>query len=98
MAASDDLPRLGLRVGRVTEVGEHPGARGPSYVLTVDLGAERREATVALPGLAADELIGRQVVCVTAEDELLVLAAQSHAGGPVLLRPDRDVEDGSPVA
>jgi tRNA-binding EMAP/Myf-like protein len=97
MTASDDLQRLGLRVGRVLDVQEHPGARGPSFVLTVDLGDERREATVALPGLSADELVGRQIVCVTAEDELLVLAAQSHARGPVLLRPEDDVEDGTAV-
>ena len=81
----------------MVDVRDHPGARGPSFILTVDLGDERREATVALPGLAADELVGRQVVCVTAEDELLVLAAQSHARGPVLLRPDDEVEDGSAV-
>jgi tRNA-binding protein len=97
VAASDDLQRLGLRVGRVVDAREHPGARGPSYVLTVDLGAERREATVAFPGLSSGELVGRQIVCVTAEDELLVLAAQSHARGPVLLKPDEDVEDGSAV-
>jgi hypothetical protein len=36
-------------------------------------------------------------VCVTAEEELLVLGAQSHARGAVLLRPDDDVEDGSAV-
>jgi tRNA-binding EMAP/Myf-like protein len=97
VAASDDLQQLGLTVGRVVDAHEHPGARGPSYVLTVDLGSTQREATVALSGLSADDLIGRQVVCVTAEDELLVLAAQSHAAGPVLLRPDGDVEDGSPI-
>lgn len=97
MASSDDLQQLGLRVGRVVEARDHPGARGPSFVLTVELGAERREATVALPGLSADQLVGRQVVCATTEDELIVLAAQSHAHGPVLLRPDEDVEDGTAV-
>jgi len=95
--ASDDLQRLGLTIGRVVDAREHPGARGPSYVLEVDLGSDLREATVALPGLTPDELVGRQVVCVTAEDELIVLAAQSHARGPVLLRPENDVEDGSAV-
>jgi tRNA-binding EMAP/Myf-like protein len=98
MGAADELQRLGLAVGRVVAAEQHPGARGPSYRLTVDLGTETREATVALPGLEPDELVGRQVVCVTGEEELLVLAAQSHARGPVLLRPDGDVEDGSIVA
>lgn len=97
MGASDDLQRLGLQVGRVLEAAPHPGARAPSYVLTIDLGGTTREATVALSGLEPGDLVGRQVVCATAEDELLVLAAQSHASGPVLLRPDTDVEDGSAV-
>jgi tRNA-binding EMAP/Myf-like protein len=94
---ADELQRLGITVGRVIEAREHPGARGPSYVLTIDLGHQRREATIALPSLSAAALVGRQVVCVTAEDELIVLAAQSHARGPVLLRPDDEVEDGSAV-
>jgi tRNA-binding EMAP/Myf-like protein len=98
MSAADDLQRLGLAVGRVRAAEQHPGARGPSYRLTVDLGDETREATVALPGLDEADLVWRQVVCVTGEDELLVLAAQSHARGPVLLHPDGDVEDGSIVA
>jgi tRNA-binding protein len=98
MAAGGDLERLGLRIGRIVAADEHPGARGPSYLLTLDLGGETREATVALPGLSKEELVGRQVVCVTGEDEVLVLAAHSHAHGPVLLRPDGDVEDGSAVA
>jgi tRNA-binding EMAP/Myf-like protein len=97
VATSDDLQRLGIVVGRVVAAREHPGARGPSYVLSVDVGDALREATVALSGLSLDELIGRQVVCVTAEEELLILAAHSHARGPVLLRPDDEVEDGSAV-
>jgi hypothetical protein len=48
--------------------------------------------------VAKEELVGRQVVCVLSGDEALVLAARSHGQGPVLLRPDGDVEDGSPVA
>jgi tRNA-binding EMAP/Myf-like protein len=98
MAAAEDLQRLGLTVGRVVAAEDHPGARAPSYRLTVDLGGKTREATIALPGLEKDELVGRQLVCVTGEEELLVLAAQSHARGPVLLRPAADVEDGSIVA
>jgi tRNA-binding protein len=99
VAAFEDLQRLGLVVGRVTAVGDHPGARAPSYLVTVELGpAGTREATVPKAGYDEADLVGRQVVCVPGEDELLLLAAHSHAGGLVLLRPDRDVEDGTPVA
>jgi tRNA-binding protein len=41
----DDLQRLGLLVGRILAAEDHPGARAPSYLLTVDLGPEgTREA------------------------------------------------------
>lgn len=98
MEAANELERLGLRIGRVVDAQEHPGAHGPSLRLTVDLGDETREATLALAGTAKEELVGRQVVCLAAEEELLVLAAQSHVRGAVLLRPDDEVEDGSIVA
>ena len=51
-------------------------------------------------------MLGRQVVCVLGfepkriagfESEVLVLGAMSEAHGVVLLRPDRDVEDGTPI-
>ena len=54
-----------------------------------------------------EELLGRQVVCVLGfppkriagfESEALLLGAISQEHGVVLLRPDRNVEDGSAVA
>ncbi len=99
MGAAEDLQRLELTIGRVVDVDEHPGARGPSYLLTVDLGPRgRRSATLAAPSYAKEDLRGRQVVCVLDGDELLVLGAHSHAHGIVLLAPDREVEDGASVA
>jgi tRNA-binding protein len=100
LAASDDLQRLGLTVGRVVAAEGHPGARAPSFRLTLDLGpGGRRLATVPAGSYAGDELLGRQVVCLLLDaDEALVLGAHSHAHGLVLLRPDTDVEDGTAVA
>lgn len=99
MTALDDLQRLGLVVGRVVNVRSHPGARAPSFVLDVDLGwGEPHEATLPAAGYEPDELRGRQVVCLPGEGELVVLGAHSHARGVVLLRPDEEVEDGTPVA
>ena len=98
MSATDDLQRLELAVGRVVDATAHPGARGPSLLLTIDLGPRgRREGTVAVPSARPDELVGRQVVCVLDPDELLVLGVRSHAHGFVLLTPEREVEDGSIV-
>ena len=74
-------------------------ARAPSFVLDVDLGSgETREATLPAGGYTAEDLRGRQVVCLPGEEELVVLGAHSHARGVVLVGPDGEVEEGSPVA
>jgi hypothetical protein len=88
-----------LVVGRVTAVTDHPGARGPSFLVRVDLGGRgEREAQMEPGGYAKDELVGELVVVSIEEDEPIVLAARSHAAGAVLVRPDRDVEPGTVVA
>ena len=98
MELSTQVQELGLTVGRIVTVAEHVGARAPSYLLTVDLGPQgRRECSIPRAGYEPNELEGTQVVCAPRGDDVLVLAAHSHAGGVVLLRPDRDVEDGSVV-
>ena len=98
MALTDQLQELGLAVGRVVGVAEHVGARAPAYLLTVDLGPQgQHEASVARGDYEPHELEGMQVVCAREGDELFVLAAHSHAGGLVFVRPDRDVEPGSIV-
>jgi tRNA-binding protein len=93
------LQRLELVIGRVRAAEDHPGARAPSYLLTIDLGGHgTREASIPAGQYDRAALVGRQVVCAIEGDAVLVLGAHSHEYGVVLLRPDRDVEDGSPVA
>ena len=88
-----------LVVGRVVTVSQHPGARAPSYLVTVDLGGRgQRETTMPAGDYGADELEGRQVVCALDGDAVTVLAAHARGRGIVLLRTDRDVEPGTPVA
>jgi tRNA-binding EMAP/Myf-like protein len=88
---SDDLV-----IARVTAAEPHPGARAPSYLLRLDLGGRgEREATVEAGGYGSDELVGTQVVCALRGEELVVLAARSHAHGNVLLRPEHEVENGT---
>ena len=99
MELGEDLQRLGLTVGRIVAVAEHAGARAPSYLLTLDLGAQgRHECSVPRGEHEPDELEGTQVLCARQGEEVSVVAVHSHAHGLVLLRPDRDVEDGSTVA
>lgn len=87
-----------LVVGRVLEVRDHPGARAPSYLLRLDLGSGREiEAQMEPAGHAKDDLRGALLV-VSLGDEGIVLCARSHAHGPVLVRPESDVEPGTIVA
>ncbi|MFN2470610.1 MAG: tRNA-binding protein [Gaiellaceae bacterium] len=98
MEPTQALEKLDLVVGRIREAGPHPGARAPSYLLRIDLGGRgTREASIEAGAYDAAELVGSQVVCGARGDEILVLAARSRAHGIVLLRPDREVENGTAI-
>lgn len=99
-----------IRVGRITEVRVHEGARKPMYVLSVDFGEEIGTRTI-VAGIrefyAPEELLGKKVVClVNLEPKSIagvmscgmVLAADSK-GKVSLLVPDRgpETEEGSRV-
>ena len=87
-----------LFVARVLEVSDHPGSRAPSYLLRVDLGGRgEREAQMEPGDYDKDELVGTLLIVSIEEGEPIVLAARSHAG-PKLVRPDGDVEPGTPFA
>ena len=98
-----------LVVGTVVRVDEHPGARAPSLLLTVDLGIYDVEGPVdlgprgtheaVLPSGAyeAAQLEDTQLVCRLEDGGAIVAGAESHARGFVLLRPDGEVEPGTIV-
>lgn len=88
---------MDLIVGRVLEVNDHPGARAPSYLLQVDLGPRGVRDAQMEPGDHSKEGLRGTLVVVSVDDEAIVVCARSHANGPVLVRPERDVEPGSIV-
>jgi tRNA-binding EMAP/Myf-like protein len=86
-------------VGTVVGVDEHPGARAPSLLLTVDLGPYGTVEAVLSTGLYEPaELERMQIVCRREPDGAVVVGAHSHAAGLVLLRPEREVEPGTLVS
>ena len=88
-----------LVVGTIVGVQEHPGARAPSLLLTVDLGPHGTVEAVLSTGLyEAGDLEGTQIVCRRESDGAVVAGAHSHAKGHVLLRPEREVEPGTLVS
>ncbi|MBV9047631.1 MAG: tRNA-binding protein [Solirubrobacterales bacterium] len=106
-ATWDEFARLELVVGRIAEVQDFPEARHPAYKLTIDFGPRgKRYSSAQITHYAKHELLGRQVVCVLGfepkriagfKSEVLVTGAISDSHGVVLLRPDREVEDGSAI-
>jgi hypothetical protein len=89
---------MDLIVGRIIEANDHPGARAPSYLLRVDAGHRGViEAQMEPGGHSKDALPGTLVV-LSIDDEAIVVCARSHRRGPVLLRPEEDVEPGTIVA
>jgi tRNA-binding EMAP/Myf-like protein len=89
---------MDLIVGRIIDANDHPGARAPSYLLHVDAGHRGVIEAQMEPGShSKDDLVGTLVV-VSIDDEAIVVCARSHSRGPVLLRPEEDVEPGTIVA
>jgi len=87
-----------LVVGTVVRVDEHPGARAPSLLLTVDLGPRgTHEAVLPSGAYEAAQLEDTQLVCRLEDGGAIVAGAESHARGFVLLRPDDEVEPGTIV-
>jgi hypothetical protein len=94
-----DTNSLDLVVARVVTVSETPGARAPSFLVRLDLGPRgATEAVVEPAGHEAFELEGELVVVALHGGEPIVLMARSHASGPALIRPEREVEPGAVVA
>ncbi len=99
MDVSEQVQDLELLVGRIVAVEDHPGARAPSFLLTLDLGSQgRRDATFPASAHSAEELSGRQVVCAVDGDGASLLTVHSRAKGLVLISPESEVEDGSTIA
>jgi tRNA-binding EMAP/Myf-like protein len=87
-----------LVVGTVVGVAEHPGARAPSLLLTLDLGPHGTVESVLQTGAyERGGLEGTQLVCRRDRDGAVVVGAHSHGAGLVLLRPEREVEPGTLV-
>lgn len=101
-----DVKKLDLRVGTITNVAEHPNA-DKLYLFTVNLGTEERTLVAGLKHYYnPDQLLGKQVVVVAnlepvvlrgVKSEGMLLAAQS--GDAVsFLSPEKPIEDGSIVS
>lgn len=106
-ATYDDFQKLDIRVGRIVEVQEFPGAHKPSYKLSIDFGGGIgvKKSCAQLPqNYTPEQLQDKQVLAVVnfpprqigpAVSEVLTLGVPDEHGSCILVTPDGDAPIGS---
>lgn len=106
MATIEDFEQLDIRVGRVIDVTPFPDGKYSSHILRIDFGDDlgvKKSLARLIPNYEGDELVGKQVMCVTNfpprqigkhQSEVLTLGVPDQDGNVVLLQPERPVPNG----
>lgn len=105
----DEFCRVKLHVGTIRSAVLNPKAKVPAFALEVDLGelGLRKSSAQLTQNYEAEQLVGRQVVCVVnfapkrvagVKSEVLVLGGLDAKLGTILLDVERPVEPGTHVA
>ncbi|MER0042976.1 tRNA-binding protein [Pseudomonas sp. MGal98] len=104
-----DFERVELRVGTLVSAAPNEKALKPAYVLQVDLGelGIRTSSAQLTAHYSADELLGRQVLCVCnfapkriagVRSEVLVTGVYDSDGKVVLASFDKPLPNGARLA
>ena len=105
MLTFDDFKKIELKIARIIEAEEVAGAE-KLLKLQIDLGGEKRQIVAGIKkSYQPKDLIGREIAVVVNLEPRMVMGIESNGmllaasddGGPVLLRPDKDVPPGSGI-
>jgi len=103
MITFDDFHKIDIRVGKIIEVENFPEAKNPSFKLKIDLGNEigvKKSCAQLTQNYNANELVGKQVLCVVnfpprqigpAISEVLTLGLPDEFHQCILISPDKEV-------
>ncbi|MEM5830122.1 MAG: methionine--tRNA ligase subunit beta [Candidatus Aenigmatarchaeota archaeon] len=102
----EEFKKVEMRVGRIIDVQEIPGSKN-LYKLIVDFGNEKRQAISGIKNFyKKEDLIGKQFVFVTnlerkkffgEESQCMILAAQDENGNIALIKPEKEIKEGSRI-
>ena len=95
------MPECHVATGGLLSIGKHVAGERPVNRVVGAVADAIEDAEDIQQGKGADEpeeLQGRQLVCRLEADGPVVMGAQSHAKGLVLIRPLDEVEPGTIVA
>ena len=110
MISWQDFEKVELRAGTVIQVEDFPKVRKPAYKIWVDLGEEigtKRSSAQVTKRYSKEELLGKQVICVTnfppkqvADfiSEVLVTGFVLPDGEVILAQSERAVPNGTRLA
>ncbi len=104
-----DFEKVALKVATIVAAEPFKQARKPAYILTVDIGnGELKKSSAQITDLyAIDELIGKQVICVTnfpkkqigpILSEVLITGFYDNNGQVILAVPDKPAPNGAKLA
>jgi tRNA-binding protein len=106
----DEFEKVDIRVGKIIDAKDFPGAKKPAYQLTIDLGDEigiKHSSAQITTLYTTDELVGKLILAVVNFpprqianffSEVLVLGLKQTDGSVVLLEPEREVALGVKVS
>ncbi|TYP71999.1 chaperone CsaA [Paenibacillus methanolicus] len=109
MATIDDFAALDIRVGTVKEAEFFGEAKIPAIKLKIDFGPEigmKSSSAQITKRYKAEEMIGKQIIAIVNfpprriagfQSDVLVLGGVPEKGDVILLKPEIEIPNGTPI-
>lgn len=110
MATIDDFAALDIRVGTIKEAEFFGEAKVPAIKLKIDFGPEigmKSSSAQITKRYKVEEIVGKQIIGIINfpprriagfKSEVLVLGGIPEKGDVILLKPDTEIPNGTPIS